>query len=608
MTTNDAEFLGHLPVPAFVSTPSTGVVRAANDEAQSLGAHIAGVFSNDELPRGWSRIDANAVKIDGNTHSIRTQTLPNGDHLHVLIPCTASNLGRGTDRTLQFLATMSHEMRTPLNGILGMADLLMDTGLDPNQKNFTGNIKQSGLALLDLINAVLDYAKLDTGQEQLREQAFKPAALCEQTIELLSTKAAEKDIEVTALLHPNLPKRLFGDESKLRQLLVNLIGNAIKFTDEGGVIVTLKFDAQSDDEGFLEVDVIDTGVGIPQTLLPNLFDAYSRDKRSEERSIEGTGLGLAIVKQLAEKMHGTVRVESEVGRGSTFMLRIPLTIEDATPIGRSLSIVEQQFVLLTDNVILSKALSLQLKLAGATDVHATSDPQEAAFKLQSQASSLLLCDFSHAPAAAEAADLATRSVVLLPAGQRSSFEDFRAQGFAAYLTKPIRQRSFMRVISGDDLSVTQEELDRLAAEKENEAVIPEAGPVDILLAEDNEINAVLARAVVERANHRLTVVRDGRAAIEAAFERPFDIILMDMHMPIMGGLDAAKEIRRQEVGRRTPIIALTANALQEDRDACFEAGMDDFLSKPFEPSVLLRLINTHVHQSSGSASAKKDVS
>ena len=602
-----ADLLDHLPVPAFVADRVTGVIRARNRESEALGAQVAAVFGPNELPSGWSRQGEQIEIASKGRFSLHQSQLPGGETLALLTPLPQVHSGQGTDRTLQFIATMSHEMRTPLNGILGMADLLMDTGLDPNQQNFTRHIKQSGIALLDLTNAILDYAKLDTGQAKLKNERFEPGPLCEQIVELLATKAAEKNIEVTALVHPRVPKALRGDESKLRQLLVNLVGNAVKFTDEGGVIVTVKCEADGKGRAFLDIDVIDTGVGIPQTVLPRLFDAYWRDKRMEDQSIEGTGLGLAIVEQLTEKMGGTIRVESEVDRGSTFMLRVPFSIEETATVGRGVPVAESRVVLLTGNVVLSKALALQLKLAGATRIITTESPVEAAELLQTDDESLFLCDFEFAPEARHAASLADRAIVLIPAGERAAFDGLKETGFPFYLTKPIRQRSFMRVLSGDDLSITQAELDRAKAEKERQMDVLDEGPVDILLAEDNEINAVLARAVIERAGHRLTVVGDGAAAIEAALAKPFDIILMDMHMPVLGGLEASIAIREKEKGRRTPIVALTANALQEDQDACFAAGMDDFLSKPFEPKSLLKLIARHVAASS-KASDKKAVS
>ncbi|NNU16115.1 response regulator [Parvularcula sp. ZS-1/3] len=594
----------HLSAAAFLTDALTGIVTARNARAQELGLPPEAVFKSERWPAAWDvkpiaqgqwQVTAELGQ-QRRSITLATSSAADGQILHIAteldLPAEASSKGQGTDRTLQFLATMSHEMRTPLNGILGMADLLMETGLDPNQSNFAKNIKQSGVALLDLINAILDYAKLDTGQAQLRVEPFNPTMLCEQIAELLAPKAAEKGIEISALIHPQVPKRLRGDASKLRQLLINLVGNAVKFTERGGVILTVKVEEQQDGRATLAIDVIDTGVGIPQTLLPNLFDAYSRDDRVEERSIEGTGLGLAIVKQLTEKMGGKIRVESEVNLGSTFVLRLPFEIEEVAPRERPEPVADQNVVLLTDNAVLSRALTLQLRLAGADKVTSVKTVGDAARALAGSDANLLLCDYPFTNDAAPLATSADRAIALLPTGKRDAVDHLREIGFPVYLTKPIRQRSFLRVLAGDDLSITQDELDR--AERERKEEVKDVGPANILLAEDNDINAVLARAVVERGGHKLTVVGDGKQAVEAAAEGSFDIILMDMHMPVMGGLDAARAIRDAETVSRVPIIALTANALQEDQDACLEAGMDDFLTKPFEPGTLLGLISKYL--------------
>jgi signal transduction histidine kinase/CheY-like chemotaxis protein len=592
--------LDALPGPAFVVEAKSGLVLARNEEAAALGIECARSFDSENGMQDWERREARGDKPlftlsakDDTSFGLTSGPMHDGLQLHILAPEESPAGGRGTDRTLQFLATMSHEMRTPLNGILGMADLLLDTGLDPNQTNFARNIKQSGVALLDLINAILDYAKLDTGQASLRVESFDPARTIESIVELLAPKAAAKSIEVCALVHPLVPKTLQGDASKLRQLLINLIGNAVKFTEDGGVLVTAKFEGKGE-EGALAIDVTDSGIGIPQTLLPNLFDAYSRADDAEERSIEGTGLGLAIVKQLTEKMGGTIRVESVEGKGSTFRLRVPFAIEAATVRAEPEPFCEKRVVILTDNPILARTLLMQLRMSGARDLNLAETPEEAAAKLGEGKGALFLCDFGFARDAKALVERSDRAIVLLPTGARDRADALKQEGFSAYLTKPIRQRSFIRVLSGDDLSVTQEELDRLDQETENEERF--VRKLNVLLAEDNEINAVLARTVLERGGHSVHAVTDGAAAAEAFEAGDFDIVLMDMHMPIMGGLESASRIRATGKGRKVPIIALTANALQEDRDACFDAGMNDFLTKPFEPKDLLSRIASYTEE------------
>jgi len=588
------------PVAAFV-TDAAGCITAANEAAKQLGASEGQFFSVNRCPHSWRQQHGShatpRIQVQNKhgkrptRYSVVSKSIADEATLHLLTELPqlrpTKTDGKGTDQTLQFLATMSHEMRTPLNGIMGMADLLLDTGLDPNQKNFAGNIKQSGVALLDLINAILDYAKLETDQATLRPEVFDPTKLVESITELLAPKAAEKHIEIQSLVHPGLPRRIRGDVSKLRQLLVNLIGNAVKFTDDGGVLISARMHTGENGGSELAIDVTDTGVGIPQTLLPKLFDAYSRADSVEEKSIEGTGLGLAIVKQLTAKMGGTIRVESEESKGSTFFLRLPFDVEEVSARKEHAPVKAKRVVVLAANPIVTNALGRALRIGGARDLYFAQRIGEAGRRLRDAPDTLFICDYNFADDASELCKEADRSIVLLPTGAKSAYERLHKIGFDAYLTKPIRKRSFYRVLTGDDLSVTQEELDRL---KEPPKPSAESEPLDILLAEDNEINAVLARAVVERGGHRLTLVGDGAAAVEAAQTRTFDVILMDMHMPVMNGLEAVREIRKAEGDKRVPIIALTANALQEDQDACFAAGMDDFLSKPFEPAALLAMV------------------
>ncbi|NRA30142.1 MAG: response regulator [Parvularculaceae bacterium] len=600
---NSTHGLADWPVAAFV-TDNDACIVDANAAAVACGAAAGQFFSNHQYPKGWRRFDNGnslpTIRIQqANGHypqryNLVSQPAGAGQTLHLLTPLPVKRQskadGKGTDQTLQFLATMSHEMRTPLNGIMGMTDLLLETGLDPNQRNFAGNIKNSGVALLDLINAILDYAKLETDQAALRPEVFDPTKLLEAIAELLAPKAAEKGIEVQTQVHPGMPHRLRGDVSKLRQLMINLVGNAVKFTEQGGVLISARVHETSDKACELAIEVADTGVGIPQTLLPKLFEAYSRADSVEERSIEGTGLGLAIVKQLTAKMSGSIRVESEESKGSTFFLRVPFDIVEPAVRDERSPVKAKRVVVLASNPIICNAMGIALRIGGARDLYFAQRTGEARRRLRDSDDTLFICDYNFADDAADLCKVATRAIVLLPTGAKSAYERLHTLGFDAYLTKPIRKRSFHRVLIGDDLSVTQEELDRM---KEKEPATTEAPPMDILLAEDNEINAVLARAVVERGGHRLTLVGDGAAAVEAANAREFDLILMDMHMPVMNGLEAVKEIRKAETNRRVPIIALTANALQEDQDACFAAGMDDFLSKPFEPSVLLALIASY---------------
>jgi signal transduction histidine kinase/CheY-like chemotaxis protein len=614
MTDKLIELTQNFPCPAYLFDRRTGVVRAVSQAAAGLGINVASVIAADEMPAGWSFLPGTEegrrrLEIAGPTSMGEAELalydlleVPTGTNsLCLLLPAgqkTGQREPCGTDRTLQFLATMSHEMRTPLNGILGMTDLLLETGLDPNQTNFAGNIKTSGVALLDIINAILDYARLDTDNSPAAAEVFDARTVCEEVAELLAPKATAKRVEITTLIHPTTPARVRGDASKLRQLLVNLVGNAVKFTDRGGIIITLQSVKSKAGGKELMIDVIDTGAGIPQSLLPHLFDAFTRDKSADDRAIEGTGLGLAIVKQLTEKLGGSIKVSSKEGMGSTFVLRLPF--EEAAPAPQARHPLEgKNALILTPNPVLGRALSLKLKLAGAASTDIAGTVKAAGEKLAAGDTHLFVCDLPLAEEAAGLAGQAQRTVLLIPAAERPQLGRFKSIGFPVYLTKPIRRRSLMRVLSNEDLSITQAELD--AIEKQQAESGRKAAPCRILLAEDNEINAALAKAVIEREGHHLTIVSDGAAALEAVREGSFDIVLMDMHMPVMNGIKAAAAIRREEAGERLPIVALTANALPEDEVACRQAGMDAFLSKPFDPADLARII---LRYTDGSGSAK----
>ncbi|MEO1042682.1 MAG: ATP-binding protein [Pseudomonadota bacterium] len=590
-------------VPVITVDAKTHVITARNDAASALGL-LAGVpFGRGDWPMGWSSTEGadgqpawlhcHGSEQEKARSFLVTTSASLGATTYILLdqansPAKAAQeSGQGTDQTLQFLATMSHEMRTPLNGILGMSDLLLDTKLDANQRNFAQNLKHSGVALLDLINAILDYAKLDTGSMTMASEPFNPGKLVETVTELLATKAGEKNLEIATIIHPSVPKELAGDVSKLRQLLVNLIGNAVKFTETGGVLIALGVDSTTNEQCQLNIDVIDTGVGIPRSLLPRLFDAYSRAEDMEKRSVEGTGLGLAIVKQLTNKMGGTIEVQSEEDRGSTFSLQLPFGVVAAAEEPKTIGNDKRSVVALTENPILQRFLQAQLRASGFSDVEIVQSATKARYLLEAKSNTTFLCDYFFAQTNPDLSRSSKRSILLLPAGARSKYECFKKQGFGTYLTKPIRHRSFERVLSGEDLS------EPLPVVTDGQDVKDYRGPFDILLAEDNDINAILARAIVERVGHRLDVVGDGAAAVEAFKTKSYDIILMDMHMPKMGGLEATKVIRSEKNAKGMPIIALTANTLQEDQDACFAAGMDDFLSKPFEPKELLAIIDRY---------------
>lgn len=491
------------------------------------------------------------------------------------------------DAKMRFLATMSHEMRTPLNGILGMTGLLLDTELLPNQRAYTDAVRESGAALLALINDILDYSKIEAGKLVLENTPFDPCALVQSVAELLSPKAAEKNIEVAATVANNVPHRLFGDEARLRQVLINLAGNGVKFTERGGVSIEAGAVGQSDGLLSLEVNVRDTGRGIPLAEQKTVFEEFTQATDDHPSKTEGTGLGLTIAQKLVRTMGGEISLKSSKGEGSVFTFTVRLETGGAQ--AETPPADPGKVIVLTRSTLLAHVTKLQLKAIGAKDTCVTSSLPTALKAVDRMPDATVLCDIDFAANGGETlARQAKRTLVLLSPLSRGRLDSFRKAGFDGYLIKPIRQSSLHAQLT------CQQSSPPVAA-----AVIAKTGKkpsntkkLRVLLAEDNQINAVLATTLIKRAGHHVDLAGNGCEAVAALRSAPYDIVLMDMHMPEMDGLEAARRIRQLDSeASETPIIALTANAMANDRQKCLSAGMDDFLSKPFDPTDLQEILN-----------------
>lgn len=523
----------------------------------------------------------------------RLEVLPSGERLYegsiaspapLVDPAAPERAPNdGAENRIQFIATISHEMRTPLNGILGMSALLLDTDLTPNQRAYVEAVRQSGASLLALTNDILDFSKLDAGKLDFESAPYDPYALVQSVTEILSPRAAEKSIEIASFVDPATPRKLIGDEARVRQILINLAGNAVKFTKSGGVAIEIH--TEQSVEGVRLVGVVrDTGVGIARDAQESIFERFMQADSDAERRAQGTGLGLAISRRLARAMGGDIKFNSKEGKGSifTFSVLAGASAEKSTPA----RVDAPPIVVATASPILSRVFRLQLQSFGVANIRFVEDVKEAAFALRENEGALLLVDHALAgDGVDDALDAASRALVLLSSNERGAIEALRKRGFDGYLIKPIRQSTLMREIARGGRRVDAAP----AASKSAPAVIGRV--LKILLAEDNQINAILATTLMRRAGHRVDIAQNGEEAVAAASGGEYDIIFMDMHMPVCDGLEASWRIRALGgAASKVPIVALTANAMSSDRQKCMAVGMNDFLSKPFEPSDLYNML------------------